>query len=221
MAPGRSTARSLVDIAEELGAEAVLEPAALSAFATALEGIALAQVASFPGNLFWDLDFPAARLLDLARGEPELAVSRLEHTAARFAALQRGFGAASKIRFRYAHDFIYGFDWARWVQREPAARSAVGPFEPPFLAYLLDRGEEIVRLVEQDDAKYPKLSPGEARNPFGFTREPADEERLHRDLAERGLVPVEAWRRDAVPRWDLPFAALREERARALGLWRG
>jgi hypothetical protein len=217
--PGRSEARALVDIAER-AAETPLPHEVFDAFARALEGVVVAQVASFPGNLFWDFDLPAERLLRLAAQEPEAAALRLERATSRFSALQRAFGAESKIQFRYAHDFIYGFDWARWVQREPDRRGSVGPFDDEFIDHMQRRAGEIVVLVEQHDAKYPPLPPGVARNPFGFSREPRDEERLHRDLAERRLVPVEAWNPEAEPRWDLPFSALREERARQLGIWR-
>ena len=53
---------------------------------------------------------------------------------------------------------------------------------------------------------------------FGFSREPEDELRLFRDLAARGLLPVEAWRLETAPTWDRPFTDLRAERARVLGL---
>jgi hypothetical protein len=62
------------------------------------------------------------------------------------------------------------------------------------------------------------LPVGAIRNPFGFSREPDDELALHRALAAAGAIPVEAWRIDAQPRWDLDFAARRLAQARALGL---
>ena len=74
-----------------------------------------------------------------------------------------------------------------------------------------------MKLISENDAKYPRLEAGVMRNPFEFPREPEDEARLHEDLARRGLIPVEAWRFDAVPRFSEPFSDLRRERALSLG----
>lgn len=216
LAPGREEATPLPELGEQLLAGVDAEIA--DAFSISLAAIARAQIDSFPTNLFWDLDYPAARLLAAARAPDPLEA--LERAAARIVELDRIFGVRSKIQFRYAHDFIYGFDWARWVPAEEG-RAEVGPFDEPFLAYMTRRGGEILDLIAKNDAKYPELPRGVARNPFGFSREPEDEARLHHDLAERGLIPVEAWRIDAEPTWNRSFARLREERAHALGLWRG
>lgn len=220
LAPDRVEATSLPELGERVLSEDVAEDAA-SAFAAALCAIVEAQLENFPENVFWDFDYAAARLMAEARAANEAAsvAQRLSAAGARIVALEETFGTKSKIQFRYVHDFMYGFDWARWVQAAPA-RASVGPFDEPFVSYMSRRGQEIMELIDRHDAKYPELPRGVGRNPFGFSREPADEERLHKDLAERGLVPVEAWRMDAIPTWDRPFSKLREERARALGLWR-
>jgi hypothetical protein len=122
------------------------------------------------------------------------------------------------LAFRYVHDFTYGFDWAKWVMHEPAERRGVGPFDPTFLAYLRSRGEELVTLIELDDEKYPKLPDGRSRNPFGFSREPAHEALLFTDLAARGLLPIRAWDVESEPVAERPFADLRFDRARQLGV---
>ena len=184
-------------------------------FAGALAALAAAQAAAFPGNLFWDLDLPAVQLVALARREDPCELGEGRDL---LVALQSAFGSRSSLRFRYAHDFVYGFDWARWVRADPAGRSRVAPFDAAFLRAMRLRGAELADLVLAGDTKYPPI-PGEAhRNPFGFRRDPDAEERLLRDLAERGLVPVEAWRVDAMPRADRDFSATREERAAVLGL---
>ncbi len=203
----------MVDLGELLGAD--LEPALRLEHAKALATIAGAMLEGFPGNLFWDLDFLAAQLGQEARRRGAAGVRQLGSSVAE---LQRRFGASSVIQFQYTHDFIYGFDWARWVSKDPEHRAGVGPFDLEFVRYLERRGTELELLVQADDEKYPKLAPGEARNPFAFSRTPVDERRLHVDLAQRGLLPVEAWRTDAQPRWHEPYAELRNQLARELGL---
>jgi hypothetical protein len=118
------------------------------------------------------------------------------------------------------HDFIYGFDWARWVRRDPGARLDTGPFSLRFLEQIETRGRDILTLIEADDAHYPKLSGPGARNPFSFSRDPDEELALYRRLAERGSIPVEAWRLDAQPDASRDFDRLREEAAESLGLAR-
>ena len=69
------------------------------------------------------------------------------------------------------------------------------------------RGDELLELIELDDGKYPTLDGDEPRNPFPFSREPADELRLHRELARRDLIPVPTWSSDrAGPRLVDPLA---------------
>ena len=95
----------------------------------------------------------------------------------------------------------------------------MGPFSPAFLAYMHARGHELLAVIARGhDRRYPPLPDARPRNAFGFSREPADELALHRLLAREGLVPVEAWRLDASPRWDRPFQELRREQAARLGL---
>lgn len=216
LAPGRQEPTPLAVLAECLIPQST-DAELATAFGRALATVVEAQIENFPQNLFWDFDYAASRLMD--EGRLEGGIERLHRASARIVALEEVFGTRSKVQFRYVHDFMYGFDWARWV-RADAARASVGPFDEGFITAMGLRGLKILELIGENDTKYPALPPGVARNPFGFSREPAHEERLHRDLAERGLVPVEAWRLDACPAWDRPFQQLREERARALGLWK-
>ena len=160
---------------------------------------------SFPDNLFWDLDVIADALRNGVAADLIIRVQPL-------------YGQHGKIRFRYIHDFIYGFDWAKWVRRAPDERATHGPFSEAFLEHSFRRGHELLALIAKDDRKYGQLSGTGARNPFGFSREPEDEAQLFRDLAERDLLPVRAWDPDAEQIWDRPFAELRTERARELGL---
>lgn len=214
--PTRERARSLAEVVDLVVRTEDSTPAgpAIDALAGGLAAIASAQAEAFPSNLFWDFEAMAAAIWGGGEG-PEAA--RIAATCEEIAALQRLYGG-EPIRFRYVHDFVYGFDWAKWVRRDPPRRRGVGPFDRPFLAAMARRGRELVALIAGDDRKYHRLRDTRPRNPFPFSREPADERTLHRDLAARGLIPVEAWRIDPEPRWDRAYAALRAERARALGL---
>ncbi|HSY37986.1 MAG TPA: hypothetical protein VLA79_00620, partial [Polyangia bacterium] len=67
--PGGNLATPLVEIGERwLGANVAPERA--GAFAAALSEIVSAQARCFPGNLFWDSDYAAARLFEAAMTEP-------------------------------------------------------------------------------------------------------------------------------------------------------
>ncbi len=212
--PQGRRARPLLELAERHASGA----AALDvAFADGLARVGDAQVRAFPGNLFWDFDAFAASVRRQAEVSAD-PLALLEEVCGIACRLMELFGALSPIRFRYVHDFMYGFDWARWVARDPEARRRVGPFELPFLRYVFRRGHELVALIARDDAKYGKIPTGTHRNPFDFSRSPEDEQRLLEDLSAQGLVPVTAWESDAKAVWDRPYAAIREERARELGL---
>jgi hypothetical protein len=175
----------------------------------ALERVDAAITHHFPENLFADLDFVAGFLA--TRPDPLSCADRIVHVHALF-------GRETPLRFRYAHDFLYGFDWARWVARDPTTRASVGPYDDAFLDYSERRAAELTALVANDDRKYRRLAPGAHRNPFPFRRDPASERTLHRALAASGGIPVPAWSPRAAATWDRPFTALRVEKARALGL---
>jgi hypothetical protein len=181
--------------------------------------VAEAQLECFPENLLWDFDFYLSSTHAQACESASYS-GHLDRVAEITVGLMRLYGQQSAIRFRYVHDFMYGFDWARWVRRDPNARANVGPFSLDFLRQIETRGRDIVTLIEADDTLYPKLSGPDARNPFAFSREPDDELLLYRHLARRGFIPVEAWRGDACPDASRDFDALRNEVAETLGLGR-
>lgn len=212
--PARSSATSLSVLVSRLagGSQSRYLAAAASA-------VAEAQLHSFPENLFWDFDFYLASVHARASTAPDYA-SYLEQVTYMTVDLMRLYGNESPIQFRYVHDFMYGFDWARWVRRDHDARSKVEPFGLEFLQRLQSRGRAIVTLIETDDEWYPRLAEGTPRNPFPFSREPEDELRLYRVLAELGWVPIEAWRSEARPDAARNYDSLREEAARSLGLGR-
>jgi len=112
-----------------------------AAFAQGIAQTTQAIAEHFPDNIFADLDFLAAALLNQARRcanqDPQISATspsqNLVELFARIVKLIELYGRHSSIRFRYAHDFLYGFDWARWVDKNPQMRSAVGPFDIEFL----------------------------------------------------------------------------------------
>ena len=212
--PNRSLATPLTELVSTL-ADAGEAPH-LAATASA---VAEAQLEAFPENLFWDFDFYLASVHSRAAGSGDYA-GQLRAVTAVTVELMRIYGQRSVIRFRYVHDFMYGFDWARWVRRDPAGRTSVEPFDIEFLRQSERRGHDIEALIEADDRWYPKLPDGAVRNPFPFSREPEQELRLYRLLAERNAIPVQAWCVDAAPDAGRDFDELREEVANLLGLGR-
>jgi len=217
LAPGRASAHTLVEILGPRLADAahgMIEPfvAGTAAFVRAL-------LESFPDNLLWDLDLPLATWWRTAAASDDPAATAADLLALA-TELQGLFGRTTALRFRYAHDFLYGYDWAKWVGRDPAAREGIGPYDRRFLAAMRARGHELLALIEAGgDAKYPALPDASPRNPFPFSREPEAELAIHRALAEVGRIPVPAWRWDnASVTWSHPWAAWREETAAGLGL---
>lgn len=184
-------------------------------FARGLAALARAQLENFPENLFFDLDRPAHEaLVQGRRGGPWL----LDEVFDQMADLQRLYGVHTPIRFQYVHDFIYGYDWVKWVGRTDGQDGSVGPYDREFLAYMQRRAHELVELIEANDSKYPQLQDEAPRNPFPFARDPETEIELHRELARMGQIPVPAWtiRGELDPHRD--WADIRVETARRMGL---
>lgn len=205
--------RATTDLKTLEGKLTFSDPQLHDAWLQAMKRIQDACFEHFPETIFWDFEFLGASLL-VEFPDAEELLARSEQIAG----LQMSYGIHSKIRFRYVHDFIYGFDWAKWIGRDPDARREHGPFSGAFLDHVERRGSELILLIEEDDETYPKLPSGEPRNPFVFSRDPEQERDLFRTLAKRELIPVEAWRTNAVPHWDRPYADLRVEVARELGI---
>lgn len=219
--PARERSTPLRAIGEALiGQEQ--DPHVMGAFAQTMETIVEAQLHNFPENIFWDFDHMAARLLHDGQRWPQGVVDYLRKTSLLMARLQHMFGCHSAIRFRYVHDFIYGFDWARWAALDPEHRGRIGVYDMRFIRYVLQRGEQIVRMTTQDATRFPSINDTQWRNVFAFRRDPEAERTLLCDLAERGMIPVMAWRMDApAPDASLIYAEYRAERAQALGLGLG
>lgn len=212
--PGRTRARLPTELCDRLllpSDSGPLKAAFLDGLVEAMD----AMLVAFPDNLLWDLEGLAARQLAQARPAADSAKT-ITHLWSRIAALQHVFGSRGPIRFRYIHDFVYGFDWAKWVAKEPSQRAQIGPYDAAFIERMHRRGGELLDLIAAGDTKYGPLEGAQARNPFGFSRTPADELALHRRLAEQDALPVRAWNPHATPDWQRPYARLRDEAAQAL-----
>ena len=222
--PARTRASSLSSIGHAIlggaddggggeGGPAGRDDAKAGVFAQALADIAIATRDAFPDNLFWDFDFVGASLWRA----PDMAT--LQRRAQDLVTLPGRYGRHTPIAFAYVHDFLYGFDWAKWVARAPASRGHVAPFDPALVDAMHTRADELLAAIEGGgDSKYPALADTRPRNPFGFGRAPHEEARLLQVLAQRDLVPVRTWRLDGAPtRWR-PWLAMRRQVARELGL---
>jgi hypothetical protein len=186
------------------------------ALGEALGCVAEAVLQAFPQNVFWDLDGVFAEL----RRASCVSLLGAHQLAAGLADLMTLFGRDSPIRFQYVHDFVYGFDWAEWVRREPSGRATVGPFDVRYVARTRQRGLELLALIQADDSKYPKVPAGQFRNPFSFTRTASEERALFEALAAANAIPNPAWCQHSPPQWDRDFDAEREVAATRLGLLR-
>ncbi|MDZ8183434.1 MAG: hypothetical protein RMX96_01040 [Nostoc sp. ChiSLP02] len=183
-----------------------------------LESIVDAQLENFPKNIFWDFDFLVSSMLRQALVADEGAISYLKIFGEKMVRLTEMFGINTEIRFRYVHDFMYGFDWARWVQKDPENRGSVEPFSLMFFDYLLAKGKEITQRIRQGQTTCYKLCDTGYRNPFTFSREPEDEYRLLTYLAREQLIPVPVWNWNASPVWNKPFQEMRQQMALKLDI---
>jgi hypothetical protein len=215
LAPDRPRAHGVVEI---LAASVAAAPVGLAeVFVDGTCAFVRALADAFPENLLWDLDLPLSTWwrAAIAADDPIAVARELLGLATE---LQGLFGRATALHFRYAHDFLYGYDWAKWVGRDPEARGAVGPFDRAFLRAMRARGHELLALIAAGgDATYPALPDTAARNPFAFSREPEAELAIHRALAAAGRIPVPAWCPEAAVSWTSPWATWREQVAARLG----
>ncbi|MBF0352990.1 MAG: hypothetical protein HQM11_18295 [SAR324 cluster bacterium] len=174
-----------------------------------------AQYTHFPENIFWDFDYFLVCLIRDALAEKENSLRYVREIEKKMIMLQELFGIQSPLKFRYVHDFMYGYDWIKWVQKDAENRKDRGPFSSEFLDYLIMRGLELHQNIHQKtDMDYQPLShESEFRNVFSFSREPDVEIRLFSHLARQHLIPVETWNAEARPDWNKPYYDLREKKA--------
>ncbi|MEM1007401.1 MAG: hypothetical protein AAGJ35_00220 [Myxococcota bacterium] len=232
----------LLDLPQLQGLSHEQNTAWVDAFCTVLDTLCV----HFPGNLFWDMDFFVHALAFRHTHSPiqrEMRTAEQIRTLGQhITTLHEIFGNTSTIRFRYVHDFLYGFDWARWMRKRvakapekvsshSAQTSSVssttptetsfdpereGPFDRGFLDYLQKRAGELENLIQNNDQKYPKIKEDEHRNPFSFSRTPEDEFRLHRQLALTQDIPILGWDPEGPAEWKKDASHRRQEMAQML-----
>jgi hypothetical protein len=183
-----------------------------------LESIVRTQLQNFPENIFWDFDFLVSSMLRQALVADKGAIYFLRVFGEKMDSLIEMFGTETEIRFRYVHDFMYGFEWARWVQKDPQKRAHIEPFSLFFLDYLLAKGKELLQRISHGQVTSYKLCDTGYRNPFTFSREPEDERRLLAYLADEQLIPVAVWNWNASPVWNKPFQEMRQQLALKLNI---
>ncbi|AHJ30754.1 hypothetical protein PN465_18345 [Nodularia spumigena CS-584] len=215
--PHKTLITSFVEL-ENLITAITTDQEIIVALRDSLELIIYAQVQNFPENIFWDFDFMVGSMVRQALVADEGAVSFLKSFGHKMVLLIELFGIKKEIRFRYVHDFIYGFDWARWVKKEPQSRSHSEPFSLVFLDNLLIKGEKLVKHINYGQVTSYNLGNTGYRNPFDFSREPEDEHLLLTSLAKEKLIPVEAWNWDISPVWNQPFQEMRQQLALKLNI---
>ncbi|MCC5643310.1 hypothetical protein LC607_10205 [Nostoc sp. CHAB 5824] len=213
--------KRLITSFAELGNLITEQNTEIELFATlqeTLESIVCSQLQNFPDNIFWDFDFLVSSMFRQALVADEGAIDFLKAFGEKMGSLIEMFGTKKEIRFRYVHDFMYGFEWARWVQKEPQKRAYIEPFSPVFLDYLLVKGKELLQRINHGQVTSYKLCDTGYRNPFTFSREPEDEYRLLTCLAEEELIPVAVWNWNASPVWNKPFQEMRQQLALKLNI---
>ena len=196
---------------EELGRLFIsshLDSDALKIAINSITEIIQAQIKHFPSNIFWDFDAIFYQIIKIDNQSHCLEYCNL------LLNLIRNFGMHSEIRFQYLHDFTFGFDWAKWVRKNPLERSKTSPFDISFLKSLNSRRLELVQLIRSNDRKYHKLTTPEPRNPYAFDRSPDYEKTLHQNLAKINKIPVCAWNADAKGQWNDDYNEIREHFAR-------
>ncbi len=208
--PRKNVATSFRDIGT-IVAERTDDTQLVQCLFSTIKAILSAQLKNFPENIFWDFDFMIHSMLEQALSYSEGAIKFLEEFADKVIELMSICGCEREIRFPYVHDFMYGFDWARWVQKDPVNRANTQPFSPIFLDCLCNKGKELLHRISINDARYHQICTSSYRNLFRFSRDPKDEYKLLTYLAQYQLIPVAAWNWNAATVWNKPFDQLREQ----------
>ncbi|MDF3818532.1 hypothetical protein P3G55_01395 [Leptospira sp. 96542] len=189
----------------------------LDVLSDSIFSIVKAVVYHFPENIFWDFNFLVRQLAQISKFSSPNFFSTIRSLSIQIIRIFEIFGNHSKIKFRYIHDFIYGYDWLKWMLEKKKDTDDINPFGFDFLNYIESRGLELQALIDQNDSKYPMLN-DEYRNPFLFIRTTEEEMNLHKELSRLHQIPIEAWDGFAVPKYDQNYSAIRLEVSKQLGI---
>lgn len=167
----------------------------------------------FPENIFWDFDYMAQWFASIKSNE------ELKENCQQICLLQKLFGRESLVYFRYSHDFLYGFDWARWITKDPQHNHNSPPYSEKFMSHLEVRSVELSALIQKGDKDYFSNEDKKFRNPFKFDRKPQEETLLFTKLAAENDLPFQPWETNGgVFNWQKDYTAIREKYARDIGI---
>ena len=217
--PERSHARSFYELARAFN-EAGTSPETQAAIEDLIVALASDIPRHFPENIFWDFDCLCGAIASCAASASISAPNYILEATDILRELLKMFGLHSSIRFRYMHDFIYGYDFEQWEPESSLPFAEKQDFSISFLQAMLKKGRAMERCAARNGAAYPQLAEGRYRNTFSFCREPDSERLLFSHLVRQGLLPLEGWRLDGA---DVRIAGkkyrpLRNTCARELGL---
>lgn len=216
LAPEKTIATSFQVLGNQLLSSGI-DQSLFAHFCLSFYEINKAQLYHFPQNIFWDTDylfFNAFKEIIEANNNLEYLVKYTD-LMLKLLAL---FGKHSSIKFRYLHDFTYGFDWAKWVKKDIETRKGIQPFSFEFLQRMYARGKELELLIEENDTKYHQLGVEQQfRNPFLFVRNPKEETSLLKQLVQTELIPIKAWEINITPVWQKNYQTERNRLSIQLG----
>lgn len=180
-----------------------------SLFSDFLEQMFRNMIHHFPENIFWDLDYMITYAVreSIHHKAPELF---WEDYTEKLSELLAIFGCHGEIRFRYLHDFTYGFDWSRWARKDISERKNIHPFGISFFDRTIERGDELLELIRKNDSKYHQLQSDVYRNPFSFSREIAEEKKMMHWLSKNKAIPVEQWKTTAAISFEKDVDLIRQ-----------
>jgi hypothetical protein len=179
-------------------------------FLSVTEQIIRSQFVYYPQNIFWDFDYLLFYIWSQKNKDVLFAMAK------KILNVQLYYSSINSINFAYIHDFIYGYDWDRWVRKDIKNRYLVGLYDLKFLSYLEKRGLQIIDSIGSDE-RYPVLVKNQNRNVYNFHRHGAAEIKTLTSLAKEENIPIQGWRTDG-GEWDCAknYMLLREKKANEL-----
>ncbi|WCL50907.1 hypothetical protein [Leptospira sp. GIMC2001] len=182
-------------------------------FATIIDSILI----NFPKSIFWDFDYFCKSLMSEKQSIEDWK-SEFDQRLELILSINERFGCKSSIRFQYYHDFLYGFDWFKWMNLENRESSKADPFGIEFLSYINNRGKEMEVLIEKNSEEYGQIEDHSFRNPFYFTRTDNDEMLLMRNLASNDELPLQTWKLYPNLECKKDYSEIRNKRAFELNI---
>ncbi|WP_053404703.1 hypothetical protein [Persicobacter sp. CCB-QB2] len=213
--PGKNTATSFAALAEKTALE-FPDFHHFQELALLCRDLIQSQYQHYPQNIFYDYDLMVREIVKMtfASDHPTHFLRKMDELLVQLMGI---FGGNTTINFQFVHDFTYGFDWAKWVAKNPQERKQIPPFHPEFLKAMVNRGKEMLELIKINDQKYHQLQPQQGfRNPFSYQRDPENEESLMRQLFAHGMIPVPLWDWNGQAHWEMDYQEARKQMAQKI-----